>query len=633
MATASAGLKAAATPSLETSDYLETRSAQVSMEWRVSSLRTLFDQTKGEVKSKCVKSALFDNARWQIFLYPNSGNDQYVSLYLSCEPTAAEKERALAEQASGIGGTGANSEDGRGKEKERIQWRRDGKFKFTFEVRSADRRSLFKQMEADNHSFTWKERNWGYASMISRREAYYNNPSTRASDAFIVVCTIVSSPTLPTSPPVPHLLIPKDLVSAYASLFDDPDYADIVFRIRPENGRKAGNGRVKEKRLYAAKKVLAGRSEYFETMFNSGFTESTLPGAARSASHTRTVTLSELDDEGELSLEGESSSSFDSEDEGWDEDDDSQVDERDSQDDEGDEGDAESLANPARVPALSTTPAPSDQLFPTTALRSPNSSSAPSNTLERPVVTSSSSLSAPTSTPRSRTSSASLTDDERDSEHFRSAGPSSRAESTAEEDAGADEDETASGGVQAEDDSLAPSESPPPKSTAFVDAPNAPASPEKAATLPSSTTVGPVSVAGSTGQTGGKTERKKKGDGRERFEVVVTDASYSTFRALLNFLYTDSISFAPLASTYYIARDVAAAGGQAFPHLSRRAFLLSHAPQIPPGNGQHTVGACSSKAIYRLADKMGLDELKGRAYEHIVRSLTAENASLQLLLH
>jgi hypothetical protein len=37
------------------------------------------------------------------------------------------------------------------------------------------------------------------------------------------------------------------------------------------------------------------------------------------------------------------------------------------------------------------------------------------------------------------------------------------------------------------------------------------------------------------------------------------------------------------------------------------------------------VGACSSKAIYRLADKMGLEELKERAYEHIVKSLTAQN--------
>lgn len=69
------------------------------LEWKVSNLKNLFEQSKGEAKSKCVKvrfclpllspgarsltpispspaiataqqSALFDNHRWQIFLYP-----------------------------------------------------------------------------------------------------------------------------------------------------------------------------------------------------------------------------------------------------------------------------------------------------------------------------------------------------------------------------------------------------------------------------------------------------------------------------------------------------------------------------------------------------------------------------------
>lgn len=70
----------------------------------------------------------------------NSGHDQYISLYLSCEPTAAEKERALAEQpaagpGTGGGGPGAAAGGSGGKEKDRILWRRDGKFLFTFEVR------------------------------------------------------------------------------------------------------------------------------------------------------------------------------------------------------------------------------------------------------------------------------------------------------------------------------------------------------------------------------------------------------------------------------------------------------------------------------------------------------------------
>lgn len=67
----------------------------------------------------------------------NSGHDNYVSLYLSCEPTQAEKERALAEPPS-VGAADGNVAAKEGKEKDRIPWRRDGKFKFTFEVRAHD---------------------------------------------------------------------------------------------------------------------------------------------------------------------------------------------------------------------------------------------------------------------------------------------------------------------------------------------------------------------------------------------------------------------------------------------------------------------------------------------------------------
>lgn len=70
----------------------------------------------------------------------NSGHEQYVSLYLSCEPTEAEKERALSERPDhSTALPSAGSSDVRlgkdsGKEKDRMPWKRDGHFKFTFEV-------------------------------------------------------------------------------------------------------------------------------------------------------------------------------------------------------------------------------------------------------------------------------------------------------------------------------------------------------------------------------------------------------------------------------------------------------------------------------------------------------------------
>lgn len=107
--------------------------------------------------------------------------------------------------------------------------------------------------------------------------------------------------------------------------------------------------------------------------------------------------------------------------------------------------------------------------------------------------------------------------------------------------------------------------------------------------------------------------------------------SYSTYRALLHYLYTDSISFSPLASTYYVAKDYAANNSLPFPYASRRAYLLALSPPsmsgIAASNESNAVAPCSAKAIYRLSDKMGLVELKERAFEHIVSSLNAQNVS------
>lgn len=57
------------------------------LEWTVRDLKHLFDTSKGESKSKVVKSTLFGGGKWQCLFYPNSGTDggAYVSLYLSCE--------------------------------------------------------------------------------------------------------------------------------------------------------------------------------------------------------------------------------------------------------------------------------------------------------------------------------------------------------------------------------------------------------------------------------------------------------------------------------------------------------------------------------------------------------------------
>lgn len=208
----------------------------------------------------------------------NSGVEQYLSLYLSCEPTATEREKGLeAEKAlwplgtkNAPAGSASNRNSVVGSSKSATagkgSWRREGKYKFSFEARSLDGKLTFKTMEAENHVFNESQKNWGYSTFIKRSDAFYSNPSVRLSDGMQIVCTIVSSATNPTPAELPRLLIPKDLVASYASLFDDPDYSDVCFIIRSEpqeDGRR--RKKISERRIYAAKKILAGRSEYFAT--------------------------------------------------------------------------------------------------------------------------------------------------------------------------------------------------------------------------------------------------------------------------------------------------------------------------------------------------------------------------------
>ncbi|WAR60599.1 hypothetical protein PtB15_9B538 [Puccinia triticina] len=71
--------------------------------------------------------------------------------------------------------------------------------------------------------------------------------------------------------------MPLGLLEAYSSLFNDPLYSDICFKIirchrhRDGTSEQKGNSNLVVRRLYASKKILIRRGEYFSTMFGSGF--------------------------------------------------------------------------------------------------------------------------------------------------------------------------------------------------------------------------------------------------------------------------------------------------------------------------------------------------------------------------
>ncbi|KAI6042698.1 hypothetical protein EDC04DRAFT_2966012 [Pisolithus marmoratus] len=237
---------------MEKTDMQESTS--VTFEWVLRGLKVLFDSSKGESKSKVTKSAKFGGGRWQILLYANSGteNGAFVSLYLSCEPTAEEKDKAL---------------DGK--------WVREGVYKFTFELRNVGKTVLFNAKEAQNHSFSSKGGSYvglrtysiDRAQFARRDHVYYNSHTVKEADALLVVCTITSSPQAPVPPPsVPMQLVPKDYLERVGGLLDEPLYSDVEF-ILPKRWRSK-----EARRIYANRKILE-RADYFQSMFRSGFAE------------------------------------------------------------------------------------------------------------------------------------------------------------------------------------------------------------------------------------------------------------------------------------------------------------------------------------------------------------------------
>ncbi|GAA6029040.1 hypothetical protein JCM8097_001564 [Rhodosporidiobolus ruineniae] len=104
--------------------------------------------------------------------------------------------------------------------------------------------------------------------------------------------------------------------------------------------------------------------------------------------------------------------------------------------------------------------------------------------------------------------------------------------------------------------------------------------------------------------------------------IEVTDFAYVTYRAMLYYLYTDKIPFTPLASDFAVA--VLEGRLEANPP-SRRAYLLQRSE-----DGDGVVEPASPHAVYRLADKLDLPELKEKAKEAISRGLTVENVLYEL---
>lgn len=146
---------------------------------------------------------------------------------------------------------------------------------------------------------------------------------------------------------------------------------------------------------------------------------------------------------------------------------------------------------------------------------------------------------------------------------------------------------------------------------------------------------------------------------------IIPDVCPRTYRALLHYLYTDQVEFAPLTSSYIhwteealyallpekralsrsVTRSSGLRGQGAFVPKSVRARVnglrmlyaayeerkTSVSRYLAQNPGR--LDPCSAKSLFRLADQLNLPDLRARAKAHIIKNLTVDNVPWELFSH
>ncbi|CBQ68397.1 conserved hypothetical protein [Sporisorium reilianum SRZ2] len=640
-------------PPVDKNNPMETHS--ITFEWPLHDLKQHFDSSNNDAKSKVIKSVPFGEGKWTVLFYAQSGLQQFCSLYLNAEPTPEEKNQNKSPWDTFLASSSPNrslaasaSDDG---------WTRQGLFRFAFKILTLNKGVVLATKEACNHAFSYKTSNWGWAQFASRDTVFYGNSEVQQTNGFLISVTITASAERPR-PLSLGVTVPPALIQAMGSLLDDPDHSDVVFVIRRKRRHpKTGAVVTRERRIYAIKKILASRCEYFRDMFESGFAE----GDVNAGSDD------EMDDDHPLSRGvgqdqlGLMNSAFPSSPH---EDDDDEL----GLEDSDEEMDVDEVYEMGRSSfndqhrnsegnlARSTGPAP----IPPRSSRSDTSASA-----SRRVRETSSDI--PELRPLTSTSLPPAVVPSEYGQPQQTTPPQSRTRQANDHDAGTDsgEDTTRAQGM-----------------SAFQTPQHSPrALRPELSMLASPTKVGLQN--GSHGSGAGRMlpQRRKSDEGassgahsgKKRRKVVVRDAAYATYKALLYFLYTDTIAFAPLHSHFYSqtttsdskvdgVEEAAARGssgatplktqgskggidaeaeppftrespnssstgtGSSFAKDRRRAHTLRQQVVDEYCSVHASVPApCSAKSMYRLADKLQIPELKQRAQQELANNLSVDN--------
>ncbi|PWN34713.1 uncharacterized protein FA14DRAFT_160202 [Meira miltonrushii] len=609
-------------------------------EWPLRGLKEMFDSSKSDAKSKVIKSTPFGGGRWTVLFYAQSGHDQFCSLYLNAEPLPHERIHPLLGNASpnvdNVRGSAiGSSSKSKGETGLEERWARKGLFRFTFNIQVIEDRTVLGNKEAYDHAFSHKTSNWGWAQFAKRDAVYYKNPEVIREDGLLITVTITSSPEKPKmAEPISHT-VPPILVQAMGSLLDDPEHSDVVFHLHPSR-RRAKSSRSGIRKVYAIRKILAARSDYFRLMFEGGFQEAEAEESSdeeeaagplrNSAAHTDSAAKAGSrggyevgDDEDYGNEEDEEEEEEYDEDEEEEDDDQSPICEDSDEDFEEDR-----LSNLSPYHSRVHTPAESSQRdFAGSGCNSPNEDDEAGSSQLRIRDDAFKNVANDRETGKVAL---------RSSNRLRTGDFSRSIENISHEERGSDspfnDEEASSTNAKA-----ALAQSSPKNGKADGTTATTKTLLQKRSRSGMNDTVSKQSQAN---------EGKSEHDRRKRRKVNVIDSAYPTFKALLYFLYTDTIEFAPLTSSFLPADVTADTGSNnllsssgrsrrrgdvgslveemAKAHRRRKAVIETYCERNP---GKPS--PCSAKAMYRLADKLDIPDLKKRAQEHIAMSLTVHN--------
>ncbi|PWN20564.1 hypothetical protein BCV69DRAFT_299046 [Microstroma glucosiphilum] len=548
-------------------------------EWPLTGLRQLFDSSRADVKSKVVKSVTFGGGRWAVLFYAQSGLDQFCSLYLNAEPL--EEERRLP---AGLMQNKLSEQE----------WVREGLYSFTFTLQTLDKTMTIGTKEAHSHAYSSTTSNWGWAQFAKRDATFYANARVKEADGFLITVSVHPESEKPRTERPEAITVPSTLIKSVGSLLDDPDLSDVVFLIKPSvSQRPPGRPKMPTRKIYAMKKVLAARSKYFRDMFESGFQEGEADDDSDAADDAsfRPVQTPASPSNGMAASSSASASVYDR---------------------NANSGPAFAGNDRRQTGGVGGMAGLDDDDY---CGHEPLLDDSDAE-LDMPFITRHSK--------RQLHPIEILSDDEEDQVLRVSALAAERAPREQDNtNSAGDAGQTTVGEVR--------------QSVSDISLEGSPGSPADATPSPSKRGKRERSrTANHEATEAGQSSSSLRSDKRKRRKVVVRDSSYTTFKALLFYLYTDTVEFAPLTSSFIELgeSDRDPVRGPLSDRVSpahfcedmlkahqRRQAIIDMLHQKHPDRPT----ACSAKSMYRLADKLNLTDLKSRAHQHIATHLDSMN--------